>query len=77
MAKVTISQIAHLSQELSSNFKELNNLMSKAWLQHELVKSQMDDITSFYKEFAKQNKGMCASSRIKNVLNEFFLEDSD
>jgi len=74
MAKVTISQIADLSQELSINFKELNNLMSKSWLQHELVKSQMEEITEFYKEFAKQNKGMCASSRIKNVLNEFFEE---
>ena len=72
MAKVTISQIADLSQELSINFMELNNLTSKAWLQHELVKSQMEEITDFYKEFAKQNKGMCASSRIKNVLNEFF-----
>lgn len=75
MAKVTISQIAHLSQELSINFKELNNLVSKSWVQHELVKSQMEEITEFYKEFAKQNKGMCASSRIKNVLNEFFGEE--
>ena len=75
MAKITISQIADLSQELSINFKELNNLTSKAWLQHELVKSQMEEITTFYKEFAKQNKGICASSRIKNVLNEFFGEE--
>lgn len=77
MAKVTISQIADLSQELSINFRELNNLTSKAWLQHELVKSQMEEITTFYKEFAKQNKGICASSRIKNVLNEFFGEKSE
>lgn len=75
MAKVTISQIADLSQELSINFRELNNLTSKAWLQHELIKSQMEEITTFYKEFAKQNKGICASSRIKNVLNEFFGEE--
>lgn len=41
MAKLTLAHIEHLSQHLSDRYKTLNDLMSQAWLDHELARETL------------------------------------
>lgn len=77
MTKVKISHISEVSQQLSKDLRELINLMSKAWIQHELANSRFVEIQSLYKKFAKQIDTFCASQEIKNAINEFMDASED
>lgn len=56
MAKEIINKISFLSQEISSNFRDINNLMAEAWIKHELLKSQIEDIKISYKQLSKKSR---------------------
>lgn len=56
MAKEIINKISFLSQEISSNFRDLNNLMAEAWIKHELLKSQIEEFQISYKQLSKKNR---------------------
>jgi hypothetical protein len=38
MTATTVAQVELLSQQLTRRFKKMNDLMSQAWLEHELAR---------------------------------------
>ena len=71
MTKVKVTHINEISQQLSTDLKELNNLMSQTWVQHELANSRFIDLQNLYKKFSQQINGTCLSSEIKKTMDDF------
>ena len=50
MTKTTVAQVELLSQQLTRRFKTMNDLMSQAWLEHELARDTFRQLlTAHYK----------------------------
>jgi hypothetical protein len=55
MTKSTIAQVELLSQQLTRRFKIMNDLMSQAWLEHELAREAFRQLlTTYYKFLGKE-----------------------
>lgn len=48
MAHNNVAQLEYLSQQLTRRFKHLEDLMSQAWLEHELIRGSLRDIFTVY-----------------------------
>ncbi len=48
MADHKIAQIEHLSQRLSHKLKRINDLISEAWLEHELARESLRQLFNAY-----------------------------
>ena len=48
MANTNLTQLEHLFQRLTHRFKHLEDLISQAWLEHELIRGSLRDISIVY-----------------------------
>ena len=48
MANNNLAQLEHLSQQLTRRFMHLEDLLSQAWLEHELVRGDLRDLFVVY-----------------------------
>ena len=48
MANNNLAQLEHLSQQLTRRFMHLEDLLSQAWLEHELVRGNLRDLFVVY-----------------------------
>lgn len=48
MANDTIAQLEYLSQQLTKRFRDLEDLMTQAWLEHELIRGSLRDFFTVY-----------------------------
>jgi len=51
MADLTLAQIEHLSQRLTHKLKNLDDLISQAWLEHELARESLRQLIKMYYEW--------------------------
>lgn len=48
MAKNSVTQLEHLTQQLSRRFKRLEVHMSDSWIEHELIRGDLRDLFKVY-----------------------------
>ncbi len=48
MADNNVAQLERLSQQLTRRFRHLEDLMSQAWLEHELLRGDLRDLVKGY-----------------------------
>jgi len=51
MTKTTVAQVELLSQQLTRRFKKINDLMSEAWLEHELARDTHRQLLNAHYKF--------------------------
>ena len=51
MAEITVAHFEQLSQRLSSKFKLIEDLMTQAWLEHELARESFRQLYKTYHEW--------------------------
>lgn len=54
MAKSNLAQILRISQELTYQFNDVNQFISKAWLELELAQENLRNLSSAYDEWLKE-----------------------
>jgi hypothetical protein len=55
MAKTTVAQFELLSQQLTNRFKRTEDLLSQAWLEHELARDALRHLlTTYYQWLSEQ-----------------------
>lgn len=55
MADDNLAQLERLSQQLTRRFKHLEDLMSQAWIEHELIRGDLRNlVTAYYCYLAKE-----------------------
>ena len=54
MAKATIAQLEHFSQQLTNRFKTTDDLMSQAWLEHELARDALRHLLQTYYQWLSE-----------------------
>ncbi|OJW51798.1 MAG: hypothetical protein BGO67_07085 [Alphaproteobacteria bacterium 41-28] len=48
MAENNVAQLERISQQLTRRFRHLEDLMSQAWLEHELLRGDLRDLFKVY-----------------------------
>jgi len=51
MAETTLAQIELISQQLSARYKCIEDLMSQAWLEHELARESLRHLCKTYNQW--------------------------
>ncbi len=51
MTKSTVAQVELLSQQLTNRFKRIEDLMSQAWLEHELARDSFRQLLITHYKF--------------------------
>lgn len=54
MADSKLAHIEHLSQQVSNRFKSITDIMSQAWIEHELMRESLMNLITLYHEFMKE-----------------------
>ena len=48
MAKDSVAQLEHLTQQLSRRFKRIEAQMSDSWIEHELIRGDLRNLFKVY-----------------------------
>jgi hypothetical protein len=54
MANTTVAQFELLSQQLTNRFKTVDDLMSQAWLEHELARDALRHLLKIYYQWLSE-----------------------